>query len=373
MRKSAFVYDEQLLARVMVEDVEFNPSRLQYTYELLSAYGAFELPGSTLVVPNKADEDALLSFHSPEYVTAVQSFSRGERRFSPADFNFSNIGDTQTFPGMYDVSTMIVGGSLEAADLVAEGKRDVVFNSSGGGHHVARGHASGFCVFNDVVIAVKHLLEKGLKVAYVDIDAHHGDGVQGAFYETDRVLTVSLHQTGQLLFPGTGDVSEVGSGAGKGYSVNVPLAPYTDNDIYLWTFDQLVPPLVGNFEPDVLVTQLGCDTHYLDPLTQLSLTTEGYVALVRRLSGMVPKWLALGGGGYEVSVVARCWTLAYGVMLGVDWPDEIPSGYQELYGLKRLRDTETPRLSDTARRRARRFAEETVAAVKRLVFPYHGL
>jgi len=373
MRKAAFVYDEGLVARTMVEDEEFNPSRLKYTYELLRAYRAFNKSTSRLVVPDKADEASLLTFHTKEYVAAVRSFSRGEKVCNPADFNFSDYGDNPIFPGMYEVATMIVGATLKAAELVAECKVDVAFNHSGGGHHAAPNCASGFCIFNDVVIAIKHLLAKGLRVAYIDIDAHHADGVQDAFYDTDKVLTISLHETGRILFPGTGEPSEIGVGSGRGYSVNIPLAPYTGDEIYLWAFDQVVPVLVDSFKPDIVFTQLGCDTHYLDPMTQLKLTTVGYEGVVRRLRKLAPKWVAVGGGGYEMSVVARCWTLAYGIMIDREWPDEIPQSYQELYGLKRLRDTEKPRLDSRIKKEARRFAEESVAGVKRLVFPYHGL
>jgi acetoin utilization protein AcuC len=373
MRKAAFIYDEGLVARTMVEDEEFNPSRLRYTYELLRAYHAFNKSTSRLVVPDKAAEAALLSFHTRDYVEAVKCFSHGERLCDAARFNFSEYGDNPVFPGMYEVSTMIVGATLKAAELVAEGKVDVAFNHSGGGHHAAPNCASGFCIFNDVVIAIKHLLARGLRVAYIDIDAHHADGVQDAFYGTDKVLTISLHETGRILFPGTGEPLEIGVGAGRGYSVNIPLAPYTDDEVYLWAFDQVVPALVGNFKPDIVFTQLGCDTHYLDPMTQLNLTTEGYEEVVKRLRRLAPKWVAVGGGGYEMSVVARCWTLAYGIMIDHEWPDRIPRSYQELYGIKRLRDTEKPRLDSRIKQQARRFAEESVAEVKRLVFPHHRL
>ena len=373
MRKAAFVYDEGLVARTMVEDEEFNPSRLKYTYELLKAYRGFNKSTSKLVVPDKADEAALLTFHTRDYVEAVRSFSRGERMCDAARFNFSDYGDNPVFPGMYEVSTRIVGATLKAADLVAEGKVDVAFNHSGGGHHAAPNCASGFCIFNDVVIAIKHLLAKGLRVAYIDIDAHHADGVQNAFYDSDRVLTISLHETGRIIFPGTGEVSEIGVGVGKGYSVNIPLAPYTDDEIYLWAFAQVVPALVGSFKPDIVFTQLGCDTHYLDPMTQLNLTTEGYEGVIKRLRQLAVKWVAVGGGGYEMSVVARCWTLAYGIMIDREWPDEIPRSYQELYGVKKLRDIEKPCLDSRSKQQARRFAEDSVAGVKKLVFSYHGL
>jgi acetoin utilization protein AcuC len=373
MTKAAFIYGVELTQRDSRVDEIFGPTRLEYTYELLMYYRAFESPESVLVAPEDAKEASLLSFHTGEYVAAVRSISNGEKKYHPARYNFSDFGDNPVYPGMYELSTTVVGASLRAAELVASGESDVAFSCAGGQHHAAPDHASGFCIFNDVVIAIKHLLSKGFKVAYIDIDAHHADGVQNAFYSSDQVLNISFHESGRYLFPGTGDVTEVGVGAGEGYSVNVPLAPFTTDEIYLWAFDQIVPGLVNSFGPDILVTQLGTDSHYLDRMTQLSLTTEGYSGLVSRMGTMAPNGGALGGGGYEVSVVIRCWTLAYGIMIGRDWPDKIPSDYQELYGIKKLRDSEKPHVDKQVMERAKRFAEESVEGVKRLVYPRHGL
>ena len=197
--------------------------------------------------------------------------------------------------------------------------------------------------------------------------------MQSAFYDSDKVLTISLHESGRYLFPGTGEANETGEGAGKGYSVNLSFFPKTDDEIYLWAFREIVPPLVKAFKPDVLVTQLGCDAHYLDPLTDLMLTTEGYTELVKELSVLSPKWLALGGGGYEMSAVFRLWTLAYGVMLGRDWPDEIPEDFRKLYGIKKLRDAEKPQIDAEMLAMARQFAKQNVNAIRRSVFPIHGL
>ena len=373
MRTAAFVYDDTLSRHVLREDHVMRPSRLRYTYELLEAYGAFSLPNSRLVSPRLATDEEVLTFHSPDYVAAVRSFSQGQIIANPAKYNFSDGGDNPIFPGMYEASLLSAGGSLVAAELVADGEVDVAFNTAGGLHHAVRSAASGFCVFNDPVIAIKRLMARGLKAAYVDIDAHHGDGVQEAFYDTDAVLTISLHESGHYLFPGTGDVSEMGAGKGRGYAVNVPLAPYTDDDTYLWAFREVVPPLIQRFRPDVLVSQLGVDTHFTDPIAHMKLTTSGYAEAVQEISRLCPRWLALGGGGYDMSAVARCWALAYGVMVEQEWPDEIPQSYQERYGLKRLRDEPGPQLSPATRQQARKFAEDSVAAIRRLIFPVHGL
>ena len=374
MKRAAFVYDPQLSTHVLREDHVLRPTRLQYTYELLEAYGAFQPQHSMLVAPRPATQREILRFHTHDYLEAVQSFSLGETgRFSPAVFNFSEDGDNPTYPGMYEAALLSTGASLVAAELVVAGEVEVAFNVSGGLHHAAPDHASGFCIFNDPVIAIQSILDHGKRVAYVDIDCHHGDGVQAAFYTTNQVLTISLHESGRWLFPGSGEVSETGSGQGRGYSVNVPLAPLTSDDIYVWAFREVVPPLLQAFKPDVLVTQLGVDTHYHDPITHLSLTTEAFAACIQEFRKLGLPWVALGGGGYDISAVARCWALAYGVMAGLDLPNLIPPAYQETYGLKSLLDAEKPGLDAAKGAQAQHFAESSVQEVKRLLFPLHGL
>lgn len=371
MRRAAFVYDETQSKHVLREDHVFRPNRLHLTYELLQAYGAFD--GTELVPPVMAGESDILSFHTAGYVAAVRDLSKGIERGDASSFNFSAHGDNPPYEGMYEVSALAVGASMTAARLVADGEADAAFNISGGLHHAAPEYASGFCIFNDAAIAVMLLLERGLRVAYIDIDAHHGDGVQDAFYGSDRVLTVSLHEWGRFLFPGSGMVGEIGEGQGRGYAVNVPLFPNTDDITYLEAFREVVPPLVERFQPDVMVTQLGCDTHYLDPLTHLMLTTDGYTAVLKEMSKLCPKWVAIGGGGYEMGVVPRMWALAYGVMAQREWPDDIPAEFSERYGLHHLRDKGMPAIGNSLREQAHRFAGETVAEIKRTVFPLHRL
>jgi acetoin utilization protein AcuC len=265
-------------------------------------------------------------------------------------------------------SDLKVGAGLTGARLIADGQAQVAFSFSGGMHHARPAFASGFCVFNDVAVAIHWLLRQGWRVAYVDIDVHHGDGVQAAFYDTDRALTISLHQAGILFYPGTGFPEELGTGAGYGYSINVPFLIYTSEELYLWAFREVVPRLVRQFAPDVLVTQLGVDTHYRDPLARLLLTTRGYVTLVeefRALADDTGRWLAFGGGGYAVDVVPRAWTLAYGVMSDQTFPEELPLAYAERYGPGRLHDAEAPEpverwvIQDT-----RNYVEKNIATLK---------
>jgi acetoin utilization protein AcuC len=351
--------------------------RVRLTYELIEAYGLLRRRGIKIAEPGPASEERLLTIHSPRYVNAVKQVSAGEQIEAAWRFGLGTA-DNPIVAGMYEASALAVGGSVLAAEWVFGGKAPIAFNIGGGLHHAHRDRAAGFCVFNDPAIAIARLFELGgedLKVAYIDIDAHHGDGVQEAFYESDRVLTISLHESGRYLFPGTGEVDEIGRGAGKGYSVNVPLAPYSGDAVYVGAFNQVVPPLLEAFKPDFVVTQLGADTHYLDPLTHLALSTSGYVQVVRALKPLAPRWIALGGGGYELSVVPRAWTLAFGVMAGARLPDAIPESqahhYQPTDG--RLRDRETLALDPEHERDTRAFAQATVEALRASVFPLHGL
>jgi acetoin utilization protein AcuC len=234
--------------------------------------------------------------------------------------------------------------------------------------------ASGFCYLNDPAIAILDLVSRGKRVVYLDVDAHHGDGVQHAFYDTDRVLTVSLHESGQFLFPGTGEVDEIGTGKGKGFSVNLPFHPSTGDETFVRGFEAIVPPLVEAFKPDVLVTQLGVDSFAGDPLTHLQLTTRGFTRMIERMKSFRLPWVALGGGGYHLANVARAWTLAFGIMNDLELPDEIPSSAAaELrsYGLEgdRLRDPapgpEPPHVQS--------WADEQLRQIEKTIFPIHGL
>ena len=373
MPNAAFVYDDALSRHVLRSDHPMRPIRLRHTYELLSAYGAFDGDASLLIDPRAATEAELEWVHTRDYVAAVRSLSAGLAAVQPEKFGFSERGDNPVCPGMYDAALLSSGATLVAAELVAEKRVDAAFSIAGGLHHAAPTHASGFCIFNDPAIAIKYFLDRGMRVAYVDVDAHHGDGVQDVFYRDERVLTISIHESGQYLFPGTGFVSEAGVGAGVGYSVNVPLFPYTEDELYLWAFHEVVPPLIRAFVPDVLVTQLGIDSYHTDPITHLQLTSRGYVEIIREFARLGLPWLALGGGGYDLGAVARCWSLAYGVMLGVEWPDRIPASVADEYPSPTLRDTVALEVPDNVRQQARQYLEDGVADLKREVLSRHGL
>jgi acetoin utilization protein AcuC len=222
---------------------------------------------------------------------------------------------------MHPVSLLTTGGSLTAMEEVLAGRMRVAVNYSGGLHHAMARRASGFCIYNDPAIVCGLLADKGMRVAYVDIDAHHGDGVQAAFYETDQVLTISLHESGRTLFPGTGFAYERGRGKGGGYSINVALPAYTDDAAYIRAFDEVVRPLVERYRPDVLVTQQGIDPHFSDPLTHLQISTRTREHAVRWFKDSPYPWVAMGGGGYALDAVRRTWALEFLIMLGAEVPD----------------------------------------------------
>jgi acetoin utilization protein AcuC len=357
---------------VLSDNHPMRPIRLQYTYALLRGYGAFEDPRGIVVKPRAATLEELATFHEEFYLEIVSKLSAGEQVAGAELFGFSERGDNPIYAGMYEAALLSTGASVRGAELVADGTVSVAFAPAGGLHHAAADHASGFCIFNDPVIAINALRKRGKRVVYIDIDAHHGDGVQAAFYGDNDVMTISLHESGRWLFPGTGDVDEIGTGDGIGYSVNVPLFPYTPDDVYLEAFDAVVPPLVEAFAPDVIATQLGVDTYVHDPLTHLALTTHGYMAAVQRLGAMGYPWLAFGGGGYDLDAVARCWTLAYGLMLGREWPDELPEGSEGFLESGRLRDGNVT-VEDAVDAETRSFARQQVERLKHLVFPLHGI
>ena len=368
MHRAALISTEELWAHGHGTSHPMRPERLRMTCELLQSYRAFEDSRSRLLAPSPATDDELALWHTAEYIHAVRRLSAGDAQVSPSKYNLGP-GDNPVFPGMYESEALKAGASLLAARLVAGKEVDVAFSFAGGLHHAMSGHASGFCVFNDAAIAIRWLADKGMRVLYVDVDAHHGDGVQAAFDDSDQVMTISLHESGHYLFPGTGFVEELGRVAGRGYSVNVPLLPYTDDEVYLWAFDQTVLPLAASFAPDVLVTQLGIDTHFQDPLAHLALTTVGFGSLVRAFSDMGLPWVALGGGGYNVHTVARAWTLAYGIMSEQTFSDEIPEAYRDTYGDLRLHDSTGPKVRARDIAQARDYAERQVRSLQQLLGP----
>ncbi len=358
------------------------PERVTLTRRLIHDYGLID-GGRVLETPARdATVDELGLVHSERYIDAVRRAGRGERG-SWWEFGFGP-GDNPVFPHMHEASARVVGATLAAAEAVFSGRAEHAFNPAGGLHHALPERASGFCVYDDPAVAIAWLLARGVqRVAYVDVDVHHGDGVQEIFYRDPRVLTISLHQDGRTLFPGTGFVDEVGEGDAAGTSVNVPMPPFTGDSAWLRAFREVVPPLVETFAPEILVTQLGCDSHHTDPLASMGLTTAAYRQTAAALHDLAHRaaggrWLATGGGGYQwASVVPRAWTIYFAEMAGAtaDLPDAIPPAW--LAEAERVAGQSLPpTLSEPPIRTAADVDEgvdRSIEAVRQQIFPLHGL
>lgn len=351
--KAAFIYSDEFMKFDYGPSHPLKISRLSLTCELIRAYGLLSLPGCRYVEAEPAEEEYLLMFHDPDYIEVLKAANSGPGTRGGWGMDIPHAshyglgpGDNPVFKGVYDWSRLVAGASLQAASLVDSGEVDVAFSISGGLHHAMASRASGFCYINDPVIAIKSLLKKGRRVAYIDIDAHHGDGVQKAFYDTDRVLTISIHESGRMLFPGTGFENETGRDRGRGYAVNIPLPPESDDELFIFAFEEIVPLLIAKFRPDIVVSQLGVDSFYNDPLAHLNYTTTGFCEAVRRIKALSPKWVALGGGGYEIANVARAWTLAWAIMNDIEVPDEVPAEFLDRH---RREGFESGKIRDKAR------------------------
>lgn len=362
------------------EDHALRQVRVRLARDLIAAYGF--LKDGEEIHPSPAADAAVARVHSADYVSVVKDLSAHPKGVSYE--HGLGTADNPVFEGMYEATLLQVGGTLRACEEVASGRRTRAMNLGGGFHHAMRDRASGFCIFNDVAVGIQSLLEDhGIKrILYVDVDAHHADGVQAIFDNDPRVLKISLHEDGHYLFPGTGFPGEMGSGPGLGYSVNVPLPPYTRDVSYLYAFQEIVPPLARAFKPEIVVSQLGADGHALDPLTHLMLTTETYEAVGVMLDGLSKelcggRWVATGGGGYEVTAVPRVWTVLFSTMLGRELEDALPVDWlkecRQLTGAvpaeKSLRDQTHPEEEAHVPRAAKRTVEE----LRKTVFPLHGL
>ena len=375
---AAVVWDEGYLAYDF-GDHPLNPIRLDLTIRLARELGV--LDAVTVIAPTPATETQLLTVHDAEYLAAV-------RRAAPDPRYGLGTSDDPVFAGMYDASALVAGGSALAAGTVWDGGVEHAVNIAGGLHHAMRDHASGFCILNDVVLGIRTLLDRGAsKVAYVDVDVHHGDGVQAAFYDDPRVLTISLHQDPRTLFPGTGLPTEIGQGDAEGTKLNVALPPGTDDAGWLRAFRAVVPGAVRAFRPDVLVTQCGCDTHHDDPLANLDLTVDGQRSAIGELHALAHevaggRWLAFGGGGYGLMrCVPRTWTNLIAEASGrpVDADTAIPPGWaayvRELGGRPpdRMGERLDPISVDPWQPGGETWLDRAVGATRRATFPLLGL
>ncbi|HBY93590.1 MAG TPA: hypothetical protein DEP84_06410 [Chloroflexi bacterium] len=372
----AFVWDDRLWRDGFGVRHPLRPKRLLRLYRLLESSGALNWRETQMIPPDAMDPAILSEYHTPDYVQAVRALSEGHTMLlRPAAYGFGPQRTPAT-PGMWAAHTAQVAAALTAARVVREGIVPRAFTPAGGFHHARPAEARAGHLFNDVVLLIKSLLASGLKVAYLDLDVTHGDAVQAAFYDTDRVLTISLHEGPQyFFFPETGWPQEIGEAAGKGYTVNLALPPGTADDHYLWAFEEIVPPLLSRFQPDVIVTQTGLGAHFADELAHLRLTTEGFSRLWRRVRALAPRWVAVGGGGLNLDVAARGWSLAYAVIADREaaLPRRLPRRYAERWGQGEFHDEPLEAPSKELNDYIWGVVRGQVAALQRGLFPLHRL
>ena len=386
--KLEVVWDDALAAYDFGPGHPLAPVRVELAMALARGLGVLDAPGVSVAVPEPAGDALLELVHDPAYIAAVRRASRAAAMPDPS-FGLGTE-DNPVFVGMHDASALVAGASVAAASAVWAGVAGHAANLAGGLHHAMRAAASGFCVYNDPAIAITWLLTQGAdRIAYVDLDVHHADGVQKAFYTDPRVLTISLHEHPRTLFPGTGLAAETGSAAGTGYAVNVALPAGTGDAGWLRAFDAVVPPLVREFRPQVLVSQHGCDGHRLDPLAHLGLSVDAMrvaYAAVHRLAHQTAggRWVLIGGGGYAlVQVVPRAWThlLAEAAGRPVDASAQTPPAWRK-YAEARTGERAPESMTDGEPAVFTPFqngydpahrVDRAIMATRSAVFPDHGL
>lgn len=329
MRDSVFIYSPSYQTYMFHQEHPFNQQRVLLTYDLLRTINAFD--DGDIVSPRLAEEEELALVHTDDYIQAVKLAGAGKLPAAEGESYGLGTEDTPVFAGMHEAASLLVGGTLTAADWVMSGQALHAANLGGGLHHGFRGRASGFCIYNDSAVAIQYIQKKyRARVLYIDTDAHHGDGVQFTFYDNPAVCTLSIHETGRYLFPGTGQIQEKGSGKGYGYSFNIPLDAFTEDDSFLEAYQAAASEVAAYFQPDVIISQNGADAHYYDPLTHLSATIKIYEEIPRLAHTLAHqycggRWIAVGGGGYDIwRVVPRAWARIWLEMKGIDPGDAIP-------------------------------------------------
>ncbi|WP_419221378.1 acetoin utilization protein AcuC [Gordonia sp. CPCC 206044] len=405
---AAVIWSEDFLSYRWAHTHPMNPIRLALTMSLARSLGV--LDGIDTRAPLTIDDSALTVVHSTDYIDAVRAVGSGTAALSgPLLERLFGLGDADNpiFEGMHEAARLLVGGTLAAAQAVAGGSVRRAVNIGGGMHHAMRARAAGFCIYNDCAVAIHWLLANGYdRIAYIDIDAHHGDGVQAAFVDDPRVLTVSLHQHPATLWPGTGWPTEIGNGDAQGSAVNIALMPDATDRLWLRAFHAVVPSVLAQFRPQILISQCGVDSHRADPLTDLSLTVDGQRAAMQAMRGFADtycegRWVAVGGGGYGVvNVVPRSWTHLMAVALdrdvdvdttiGESWcatAEEVADQVYSEYSAQPVGvmgdggdvgyvawdgDTGQPP-PDGITESAQRQVDRAILATRRAIFPLHGL
>ena len=369
-------YSDNLATAQYKPDHPFKPARSRLLMELLNRYGLLHGENQRVVEPAPIDEELLYLYHTKHYIEVLKKAERGEFTVDMLRAGLGT-GDNPVFESMFQIALLASGGTYQGAMLLLNDVARVAFNPIGGFHHAGKDHAEGFCYINDIAITIADLIQKGLRIAYVDIDAHHGNGVQDAFYGTDKVLNISFHESGETLYPWSGFENEIGAGEGTGYTVNMPFRAETDDEVYLFAFESIVPPLLEAFKADMVFAVIGADAHKDDPLSHLNLTSNSYKRTIGLISKISPKIMAMGAGGYNVNKAVALWTLAWATLCGLE-PSDQHAGLigGMMYGPEaQAANLEDPpyvlegREKDLCLDHARR----AVRSIQEHIFPIHGI
>jgi acetoin utilization protein AcuC len=374
--RAAFIHSEAIERYRYPPDCPFKTERAAMTKNVLSSMGCYIGDSMMEIPPVALPEEALLAYHTPDYIAALKHASSGE--LSSQDLFFGlGTDDCPVFSDLFPYACLATGASVTGARLLMDATARYAFNPSGGYHHAKAGIAGGFCYVNDVVLACKELRGAFQKVFCLDLDVHHGNGTQEAFYDDPSVFTVSFHESGKTLFPWGGFENEIGRGAGKGYNVNVPLPPHTDDDTFCAAFREIVPPLIRGYAPGVIVLEIGMDVLSVDPLAHLKMTNNAFADLLPLLMQFELPMLVLGGGGYNPEATARGWALAWCVLCGLETESDMSIGMGGVFlgsseWRSGLRDMHIYTQGDE-KRRINEQAEKVVEYLQKNVFPLHGI
>lgn len=373
--KTAFIHSENFSKFKPPKGYPWSVDRSEATFQLCKKLKLLDHEWIGVHTPSPAKESEILAFHDKKYISLLKKANKGVLDEEWLRYGLGT-SECPIYPGVYDYNRLAVGATLLGVKLINDGTADIVFNPTGGFHHAGKDFAAGFCYINDVVLAAKKWVLKKKRVLYVDIDAHHGDQVQAAFYNSSKVMTLSFHESGKTLFPfNTGFENEIGKGHGKGYAVNVPLPVDTGDEEFMWAFQRIFPPFVKSFKPDVVIAALGADGLFSDPLSNLKLTNVSFSQAVRMIADHAPKLLALGCGGYSLEGAVRTWTLEWAILNNLGCSEEDLMSFGGAFqgdGVCSLRDMPSF-IPDEIRKRNRTEIKRITKAVQKVIFPIHKI
>jgi acetoin utilization protein AcuC len=324
-RRAAFIHSEQIEQYHYPADCPFTTERARMTRDTLQKLGYYTGSNRHEIAPTSASREQLLAFHTERYLDVLNRISSGRIE---ADDLFYGVGtpDTPIFPDLYPYATLAAGATILGANLICKDSYEIVFNPSGGFHHAYAEKAGGFCYINDVVLGCDTLARAGKRVMCIDLDAHHGNGVQAAFYDRADVFTLSFHESGNTLFPWGGFDQEIGEGEGEGFNCNLPFPAQTDDETYVQAFKEIAIPLLEWYDPDVIVLEIGMDILSVDPLTHMSMTNNAIADIIPHILAPQKPVLCLGGGGYSPKDAARGWALAWSTLCGIEMEEDLYMG-----------------------------------------------